>query len=132
MVIGSSVFENLLTRELEQKEVQEGLIRAVDVIDLIIEILRGSKNRKMAMDCLVMGKTDGIKFKSDKSRQDAELLMFTERQANAILDMRLHRLIGLEIKELRRKSYAGVQSSRRVPQYSQALLVPVVPQPGQV
>ena len=94
------VFENLLANELEQKEIQEGLIRAVDVIDLIIEILRGSKNRKMAVDCLVMGKTDGIRFKSEKSRRDAEMLMFTERQANAILDMRLVKLIGLELEAL--------------------------------
>ena len=36
-------YRTLLERELEKKEVQEGLIKACDVIDLIIEILRGSK-----------------------------------------------------------------------------------------
>ncbi len=93
-------YEFLLAKELEKKEIQEGLIRAVDVIDLIIEILRGSKSRKMAMDCLVMGVTDGIRFKSAKSKKQAAALMFTERQANAILDMRLVKLIGLEIEAL--------------------------------
>ena len=98
--IADRKYSNLLEKELEQKEIQEGLIRACDVIDLIIEILRGSKNRKMATDCLVLGKTEGISFKSAKSRKAAENLMFTERQANAILDMRLVKLIGLEIEAL--------------------------------
>ncbi|MEE3419669.1 MAG: DNA topoisomerase (ATP-hydrolyzing) [Lachnospiraceae bacterium] len=93
-------YQYLLAREEEQREIQEGLIRAVDVIDLIIEILRGSKNRKMAMDCLVSGKTEGIHFKSDTSRRAARKLLFTEKQANAILDMRLVKLIGLEIDAL--------------------------------
>ncbi len=106
--IADRKYENLLTRELEKKEIEEGLIRAVDVIDLIIEILRGSKNRKMAVDCLVMGRTEGIRFKSEESRRDAGMLMFTERQANAILDMRLVKLIGLEIDALR-KEYAETQ-----------------------
>ncbi len=101
--IADRKYGNLLTRELEQKEIQEGLIRACDVIDLIIEILRGSRNRKMATDCLVMGKTEGITFRSAKSRREASLLMFTERQANAILDMRLVKLIGLEIDALNKE-----------------------------
>ena len=35
-----------LQKRLDKKEIQEGLIKACDVIDLIIEILRGSKNRE--------------------------------------------------------------------------------------
>ena len=38
-------YKTLLGKELEKQEIQEGLIKACDVIDLIIEILRGSKNR---------------------------------------------------------------------------------------
>ncbi len=98
--IADRKYETLLAKELEQKEIQEGLIRAVDVIDLIIEILRGSKNRAMAMNCMVMGETEGIRFKSKKSERAAKDLMFTERQANAILDMRLVKLIGLELDAL--------------------------------
>ncbi len=98
--IANRKYENLLGKELEKKEIQEGLIEACDVIDLIIEILRGSRNQKMAKDCLVLGITDGIKFKSEKSRKTASLLHFTERQADAILNMRLVKLIGLEVEAL--------------------------------
>ena len=91
---------NLLAKEMERKEIQEGLIKACNVIDLIIEILRGSKDRNMAKNCLVEGKTEGIKFKSKESRIMAEQLRFSEKQANAILEMRLYKLIGLEIEAL--------------------------------
>ena len=87
-------------KELEKKEVQEGLIHACDVIDLIIEILRGSANVKMARACLTEGITEGIAFKSAQSQKDAQSLRFTERQADAILEMRLYKLIGLEIEAL--------------------------------
>lgn len=93
-------YRNLLEKELERKEIQEGLIKACNVIDLIIEILRGSKDRAMAKACLVEGKTDGIKFKSKESKVMASQLMFTEKQATAILEMRLYKLIGLEIEAL--------------------------------
>lgn len=93
-------YRNLLEKELDRKEIQEGLIKACNVIDLIIEILRGSKDRAMAKACLVEGKTDGIKFKSKESKVMAAQLMFSEKQANAILEMRLYKLIGLEIEAL--------------------------------
>ena len=98
--VASRKYSNLLEKELERKEVQEGLIKACNVIDLIIEILRGSKDRAMAKACLIEGKVDGIKFKSKESKIMAAQLMFTEKQANAILDMRLYKLIGLEIEAL--------------------------------
>ena len=93
-------YTKLLEKELEKKEIQEGLIRAVNVIDLIIEILRGSKDRNMARLCMTEGKTAGISFKSKESKIMASQLNFTEKQANAILDMRLYKLIGLEIEAL--------------------------------
>ncbi len=93
-------YKTLLEKETERREVQEGLIKACNVIDLIIEILRGSKDRAMAKKCLVDGETEGIKFKYKESRIMAEQLRFTERQANAILEMRLYKLIGLEIEAL--------------------------------
>jgi len=93
-------YTNLLAKEMEKKEIQEGLIKACNVIDLIIEILRGSKDRNMAKACLVEGKIDGIKFKSKESKIMATQLMFSEKQANAILEMRLYKLIGLEIEAL--------------------------------
>ena len=94
-------YKTLLAKEQEKSEVQEGLIKACDVIDLIIEILRGSKSVKDARACLVNGVTDNIRFKSAISKKMAALLRFTERQATAILEMRLYRLIGLEIEALR-------------------------------
>lgn len=93
-------YNTLLTKEQEKKEIQEGLIRACDVIDLIIEILRGSKNIKEAKNCLINGDTGNIKFRSAASKKQAARLDFTERQATAILEMRLYRLIGLEIEAL--------------------------------
>ena len=93
-------YKTLLAKELDKKEIQEGLIAACDVIDLIIEILRGSNNVKTAKACLTGGITDGIKFKSEASKKDAAKLRFTERQADAILEMRLYKLIGLEIEAL--------------------------------
>lgn len=95
-------YRTLLAKEKDKKEIQEGLIRACDVIDLIIEILRGSANVKTAKACLTDGITDGIRFKTAQSKKDAEKLRFTERQADAILEMRLYRLIGLEIEALLR------------------------------
>ncbi|MGO4946459.1 DNA gyrase/topoisomerase IV subunit A [Blautia sp. Sow4_E7] len=93
-------YKTLLGKELEKKEIQEGLIKACDVIDLIIEILRGSKSRDQVKKCLVEGVTEGIKFKSKASEKAAKNLKFTENQATAILEMRLYRLIGLEIEAL--------------------------------
>lgn len=93
-------YKNLLAKELNKKEIQEGLIKACDVIDLIIEILRGSKSIKDAKACLTHGEVDNITFKSNISKKMAKMLRFTERQATAILEMRLYKLIGLEIDAL--------------------------------
>ena len=93
-------YTTLLAREKDKKEIQEGLIAACDVIDLIIEILRGSKNVKDAKACLMTGETGNIRFKSKESEEMASKLHFTERQASAILEMRLYKLIGLEIEAL--------------------------------
>ena len=96
-------YKNLLAKELDKKEIQEGLIKACDVIDLIIEILRGSKSIKEAKACLTDGITEGIKFKTKISQKMASMLRFTERQATAILEMRLYKLIGLEIEALQKE-----------------------------
>ena len=93
-------YTTLLKKEQEKKEIQEGLIKACNVIDLVIEILRGSKDRPMAKKCLVEGITEGINFKSRESKAMAAQLQFTEAQADAILEMRLYKLIGLELNAL--------------------------------
>jgi DNA gyrase subunit A len=98
--IATRKYKTLLAKELDRKEIQEGLIKACNVIDLIIEILRGSRNIKDAKACLTDGVTDNITFKNPASEIMAQQLHFTDRQAQAILDMRLYKLIGLEIEAL--------------------------------
>ena len=102
--VATRKYTNLLNKEKDKKEIQEGLIRACNVIDLIVEVIRGSKDRAMAKNCLVNGVTEGIKFKSKVSEIQAADFNFTERQAEAILELKLYRLIGLEIDALN-KSY---------------------------
>lgn len=98
--IATRKYQTLLAKEQDKKEIQEGLIRACNVIDLIIEILRGSRNIKDAKACLTDGNTDHITFKNPSSKIMAQQLNFTDRQAQAILEMRLYKLIGLEIEAL--------------------------------
>ena len=103
-------YRTMLAKEQEKREIQEGLSKACDVIDLIIEILRGSKSIKEAKACLTEGITEGIRFKSEASRKRAAKLRFTERQATAILEMRLYRLIGLEIQALLEENKKTLQN----------------------
>ena len=86
--------KNVITRrsryDLDQakarEHIVEGLIRAVDILDDIIKTIRASKNGKEARErlCAQFG--------------------FTEAQAQAILDLRLQRLTGLEILQLQNES----------------------------
>ena len=65
--IATRKYQTLLAKEQDKKEIQEGLIRACNVIDLIIEILRGSRSIKDAKACLTDGNTDHITFKNPSS-----------------------------------------------------------------
>ncbi len=111
-------YSTLLKKDLEQKEIKEGLIKACNIIDLIIEILRGAKSLKDAKDCLINGNTDKITFKNKESKLYASQLCFTERQAQAILELRLYRLIGLEIMALE-KEYSDIVN--RIAEYEEIL-----------
>ena len=93
-------YQFLLAKAKKRLEIVEGLMKATDVIDLIIEILRGSSSVKQAKQCLIQGVTEGIRFKSQASEKEAATLLFTEPQADAILAMPLSKLIGLEILKL--------------------------------
>ena len=93
-------YQFLLEKAKKRLEIVEGLMKATDVIDLIIEILRGSSSVKQAKTCLIDGITEGIKLKSKASEKEAATLSFTENQADAILAMQLSKLIGLEILKL--------------------------------
>lgn len=114
-------YQNLLEREKKSEEIKEGLITAVDCIDTIIEMLRGSKIVSDARNCLTKGITEGISFKTKACEKIARSFCFTEAQADAILDMKLQKLIGLEmstlVKELERArkniaAYSGLLSSK--------------------
>lgn len=74
--------EYRLKKAEDRAHILEGLLRALDVIDRVIEIIRASDNASTARGNLV------------------EALGFTEIQAQAILDMRLQRLTGLEREKL--------------------------------
>lgn len=116
-------YQNLLEKELARKEIQDGLIKAVDLIDAIIALLRNCKNQADAKQALMNGEIAGIKFR-ERDREfmsTIETFHFTERQAQAILDMRLSKLIGLELIELKKqhaetlrniKEYRGILGSR--------------------
>ena len=111
-------YQALLDKELEKKEIREGLIKACDVIDLIIAILRGSKNLKDAKACLMNGDISNIQFRHPGFEEDAKQLRFTEKQASAILEMRLYKLIGLEILALE-KEYK--ECLKRIAEYEKIL-----------
>ncbi len=107
MELTARKYRYLLEKELEKKEVREGLIRAYDILDFIIEMIRGSKSIKEVKKCLMTGDTTGIHFKTKHAEQEAQKLDFTEKQASAILELRLQKLVGLEIDALQ-KEYAQI------------------------
>ena len=106
-------YKALLEKELEKQEVQEGLMAACDCIDLIIAVLRGAQNLKDAKACLTSGDISRIHFRVPGFEADAKKLHFTERQATAILEMRLYRLIGLEILALEKEHRETLKKIKR-------------------
>ena len=111
-------YQVLLQKEEEKKEIQEGLIKACDIIDLIIAVLRGSKNLKDAKACLMEGDISKIQFRVPGFEEEAKKLCFTERQASAILEMRLYKLIGLEILALEKEHK---ETLRKIREYEKIL-----------
>ena len=114
-------YTTLLAEQEDVREVKQGLLEAIDVIDLIIEILRGSKTVAMAKKCLMTGETEGIKFRYKGSEMDARELHFTEKQADAILAMRLSRLIGLELDVLKKEL---ADAEKKIARYKKLLSSP--------
>ena len=81
----------------------EGLLKALDVIDEVIQAIRTSKDGTSARNALI------------------QQFDFTEIQAQAILDMRLQRLTGLEIDRLQEEYNA---LSKQIEYYKQVLSDP--------
>ncbi|MBQ7695859.1 MAG: DNA gyrase subunit A, partial [Lentisphaeria bacterium] len=81
VVLRRSIFE--LKKAEARAHILEGLLKALDNIDEVVEIIRKSANRQAAADALI------ARFE------------FSVPQVNAILDMRLHQLTGLTVEALR-------------------------------
>jgi DNA gyrase subunit A len=110
-------YQTLLQKERVKKEIQDGLMQAVDLIDVIIEIFRGSRTVNDAKECLMHGATSNVSFRKKSSEKIASTLHFTEKQAQAILEMRLQKLIGLELSALQQdqsQTIANIQSYERI------------------
>lgn len=90
----------LLKKYKERLEILSGLIRAHEVIDVIIDVIKNGKNEKEILKCMTKGITDGINFSMVKNKKIASKFDFTPAQAQAILEMKLKRLIALETKKL--------------------------------
>ncbi|MGQ9732762.1 MAG: DNA gyrase C-terminal beta-propeller domain-containing protein, partial [Candidatus Zipacnadales bacterium] len=90
----------LLKQAEDRAHIVEGLLKAIEAIDAIIELIRASRNRTEARGAL-MAQFD-----------------FTERQANAILDMQLGQLTRLSHEELATE-YRQLQ--QRIAEYREIL-----------
>lgn len=111
-------FSALLEKEEERREIMEGLITAYNILDLVIAVIRGAGTRKDAENCLTKGDTAGIHFKDAGMEEDAKNLRFTDRQAKAILEMQLYKLIGLEILDLK-KNYK--ETMKAIKEYTEII-----------
>ncbi len=71
-----------LKKDQDRYHILEGLEKAIDNLDLVIHIIRHAESREEAREKL----KDGLRI--------------TERQAKAIMEMQLQRLVGIEIQKL--------------------------------
>src|SRR5450432_2119851 len=92
----------LLQKAKDREHILEGYLTALDHLDNVIAIIRGSANRADARENLVMyfgGKKIDINTTGRAPKLDADK-PFTTRQADAILELQLHRLTKLSIDEI--------------------------------
>ncbi len=92
----------LLQKAKDREHILEGYLNALDHLDNVITIIRGSANRADARENLVLyfgGKKIDINTTGRAPKLDPEK-PFTTRQADAILELQLHRLTKLSIDEI--------------------------------
>ena len=92
----------LLNKAKDREHILEGYLTALDHLDNVIVIIRGSANRADARENLVAyfgGKKIDINISGRAPKLDAEK-PFTTKQADAILELQLHRLTKLSIDEI--------------------------------
>ena len=93
----------LLTRAREREHILEGYQIALDHLDAVIAIIRSSQNRGEARDNLVAhfgNKAIDVNLKGIEAKKPTLESPFTAIQADAILDLQLHRLTRLSIDEI--------------------------------
>src|SRR5271154_950011 len=92
----------LLQKAKDREHILEGYLTALDHLDNVIVIIRGSANRADARENLVAyfgGKKIDINVSGRAPKLDADK-PFTAKQADAILELQLHRLTKLSIDEI--------------------------------
>ena len=92
----------LLSKARDREHILEGYLTALDHLDNVITIIRASANRADARENLVAyfgGKKIEINTAGRAPRPDPEK-PFTAKQADAILELQLHRLTKLSIDEI--------------------------------
>jgi len=92
----------LLAKAQDREHILEGYLTALDHLDNVIAIIRGSSNRLDARENLVAyfaGKKIDINTSGRAPKADPEK-PFTAKQADAILELQLHRLTKLSIDEI--------------------------------
>jgi DNA gyrase subunit A len=97
-----------LRKAAERREIVEGLGVAIDAIDHIIALIRASRDAEAAKAALMAEKLTGFAGFLERCERPAEEIeaarsgpyRLSERQAKAILDMRLQRLTGLEREKI--------------------------------
>ncbi len=91
----------LLKKDRAREHVLEGLKIALDNLDTVIKIIRGSGSRVEARENLyAWGKGTSIILNLDRARLPNEEKGLTLRQIDAILELQLYRLTQLSIDEL--------------------------------
>src|SRR5277367_2015539 len=92
----------LLNKARDREHILEGYLTALDHLDNVIVIIRGSANRGDARENLVAyfgGKKIDINTTGRAPKLEADK-PFTSKQADAILELQLHRLTKLSIDEI--------------------------------
>jgi DNA gyrase subunit A len=85
----------LLRKAREREHILLGFKRALDNLDAIIALIRNSKNPKEAREALM-----GFESQAEKLAAAGVAVRFTERQAQAIIELQLQRLTGMEQQKI--------------------------------
>ncbi|QCI17587.1 DNA topoisomerase (ATP-hydrolyzing) subunit A [Buchnera aphidicola (Acyrthosiphon lactucae)] len=104
IIIRRSIFE--LNKMRNRIHILEGLNTALININIIIKIIKNAENSIDAKNLIIKKKWISEKIKTYNSLEEKSYLFkknecyFTEKQAQAILDLRLHKLTNLEQKKI--------------------------------